>query len=170
VLIVFALGTARLTPAREHSSCLPLLQPGGTQATEYTCGAMKPPNVPSSIAWAGLLLLAVLMRLLAGYASYSGAATPPKFGDYEAQRHWMEITIHYPASQWWVKLMQIEQQQQQAADVVPQRSVCTCSARNIPVSQDTAEGWSHADTGTWTHPTTTSVTGPWTIRPSQACR
>jgi hypothetical protein len=23
------------------------------------------------------------------------------YGDYEAQRHWMEITLHTPLSQWW---------------------------------------------------------------------
>ena len=27
--------------------------------------------------------------------------TPPRFGDYEAQRHWMEVTLHLPASQWY---------------------------------------------------------------------
>ena len=26
--------------------------------------------------------------------------TPPRYGDYEAQRHWMEITINLPPSKW----------------------------------------------------------------------
>jgi alpha-1,3-glucosyltransferase len=30
-----------------------------------------------------------------------GEATPPIFGDYEAQRHWMEITLHLPLKQWY---------------------------------------------------------------------
>lgn len=30
-----------------------------------------------------------------------GAATPPKYGDYEAQRHWMEVTTNTPAPQWY---------------------------------------------------------------------
>jgi hypothetical protein len=30
-----------------------------------------------------------------------GFRTPPLFGDYEAQRHWMEITIHLPISKWY---------------------------------------------------------------------
>lgn len=29
-----------------------------------------------------------------------GYATPPMYGDYEAQRHWMEITYHLPVNQW----------------------------------------------------------------------
>ena len=31
----------------------------------------------------------------------AGAGDAPKFGDYEAQRHWMEITMHTPVSDWW---------------------------------------------------------------------
>jgi hypothetical protein len=27
--------------------------------------------------------------------------TPPTFGDYEAQRHWMEITTNLPATEWY---------------------------------------------------------------------
>ena len=30
-----------------------------------------------------------------------GRDTPPMFGDYEAQRHWMEITLHLPFQQWY---------------------------------------------------------------------
>ena len=28
-------------------------------------------------------------------------ATPPKYGDYEAQRHWMEVTTHLPLGRWY---------------------------------------------------------------------
>lgn len=28
--------------------------------------------------------------------------TPPRYGDYEAQRHWMEVTLHLPLRDWWV--------------------------------------------------------------------
>jgi alpha-1,3-glucosyltransferase len=30
-----------------------------------------------------------------------GFQSPPMHGDFEAQRHWMEITIHLPISQWY---------------------------------------------------------------------
>lgn len=32
---------------------------------------------------------------------YSGANKPPMFGDYEAQRHWMEITYNLPVNEWY---------------------------------------------------------------------
>ncbi|CAI5732958.1 unnamed protein product [Peronospora destructor] len=53
----------------------------------------------------GLLLvwlLLVLVRWLVGLHSYSGQHRPPMFGDYEAQRHWMEITINLPVSEWYL--------------------------------------------------------------------
>ncbi|KAJ7784548.1 glycosyltransferase family 57 protein [Mycena metata] len=31
----------------------------------------------------------------------AGQGTPPMFGDYEAQRHWMELTIHLPIRRWY---------------------------------------------------------------------
>ncbi|KAF1794690.1 Glycosyl transferase, ALG6/ALG8 [Phytophthora cactorum] len=51
-------------------------------------------------AWLVWMLL-VLIRWLVGLHSYSGEHTPPMFGDYEAQRHWMEITINLPISDWY---------------------------------------------------------------------
>ena len=29
-----------------------------------------------------------------------GKGKPPMFGDYEAQRHWMEITYNLPVDEW----------------------------------------------------------------------
>ncbi|KAK3337219.1 ALG6, ALG8 glycosyltransferase family-domain-containing protein [Cercophora scortea] len=49
-----------------------------------------------------LILMAVgLFRWAAGLWGYSGFQKPPMFGDYEAQRHWMEITTNLPVSQWY---------------------------------------------------------------------
>ncbi|KAI9509204.1 glycosyltransferase family 57 protein [Russula earlei] len=47
------------------------------------------------------LLASVLVRWCVGLGSYSGQGTPPMFGDYEAQRHWMELTNHLPTRQWY---------------------------------------------------------------------
>ncbi|KAG2433128.1 hypothetical protein HYH02_012829 [Chlamydomonas schloesseri] len=49
-----------------------------------------------------LVLLAVLARVLTGLSGYSGAGDPPKYGDYEAQRHWMELTVNLPVREWYV--------------------------------------------------------------------
>lgn len=48
-----------------------------------------------------ILLVALIVRLSLFNASYSGHADPPKYGDYEAQRHWMEVTINLPVSEWY---------------------------------------------------------------------
>ncbi|KAI8882559.1 glycosyltransferase family 57 protein [Backusella circina FSU 941] len=47
------------------------------------------------------MLFAVLVRCAVGLYPYSGYNIPPMFGDYEAQRHWMEMTIHLPLSKWY---------------------------------------------------------------------
>ncbi|KAF2099896.1 ALG6, ALG8 glycosyltransferase [Rhizodiscina lignyota] len=48
-----------------------------------------------------ILMVAFLFRLATGFWGYSGSNSPPMHGDFEAQRHWMEITIHLPISQWY---------------------------------------------------------------------
>lgn len=47
------------------------------------------------------VLLAVLLRACTTLHPYSGAASPPMYGDYEAQRHWMEITTNLPINDWY---------------------------------------------------------------------
>ncbi|KAG0188112.1 hypothetical protein DFQ28_005366 [Apophysomyces sp. BC1034] len=47
------------------------------------------------------VLFASLVRWAVALNPYSGYNTPPMYGDYEAQRHWMEITTHLPTSQWY---------------------------------------------------------------------
>ena len=54
-----------------------------------------------SIGYMLLLLLAVLLRVLTSGHPYSGQHSPPIYGDYEAQRHWMELTLHLPATLWY---------------------------------------------------------------------
>uniref|UniRef100_A0A8C1WK26 Alpha-1,3-glucosyltransferase n=1 Tax=Cyprinus carpio TaxID=7962 RepID=A0A8C1WK26_CYPCA len=52
-----------------------------------------------------LISLCVLLGLTARWAvsfhSYSGAGKPPMFGDYEAQRHWQEVTYNLPVHEWY---------------------------------------------------------------------
>ena len=49
----------------------------------------------------GIICLCILIRLLISVHDYSGYNTPPMYGDYEAQRHWMEITTHLPHNKWY---------------------------------------------------------------------
>ncbi|KAI9894153.1 MAG: Glucosyltransferase-like protein [Vezdaea aestivalis] len=48
-----------------------------------------------------LLMVVGLFRWAAGLWGYSGFNSPPMHGDFEAQRHWMEITTGLPVSQWY---------------------------------------------------------------------
>ncbi|KAH9127097.1 hypothetical protein LEN26_003720 [Aphanomyces euteiches] len=48
-----------------------------------------------------VLCVALLVRWLVSLHSYSGMHSPPMFGDFEAQRHWMELTFHLPISKWY---------------------------------------------------------------------
>ncbi|KAF8645218.1 hypothetical protein AX16_008045 [Volvariella volvacea WC 439] len=53
--------------------------------------------------WAipGIIAASTLVKLCMSMGSYSGRGTPPMYGDYEAQRHWMELTLHLPFRQWY---------------------------------------------------------------------
>ncbi|KAH8703583.1 ALG6, ALG8 glycosyltransferase family-domain-containing protein [Talaromyces proteolyticus] len=49
-----------------------------------------------------LILMAVgLFRWAVSLWGYSGFQTPPMHGDFEAQRHWMELTIHLSPTKWY---------------------------------------------------------------------
>ncbi|KAJ9157847.1 Alpha-1,3-glucosyltransferase [Pleurostoma richardsiae] len=48
-----------------------------------------------------ILMVVGLFRWAAGLWGYSGFQRPPMHGDYEAQRHWMEVTTQLPISQWY---------------------------------------------------------------------
>jgi alpha-1,3-glucosyltransferase len=67
----------------------------------------------------GILAASTLVKFAIGLGTYSGEcsllsapiaslnvvfvgqSTPPMYGDYEAQRHWMELTVHLPLRQWY---------------------------------------------------------------------
>lgn len=46
-------------------------------------------------------IFGLLIRAAVSLHSYSGSGNPPKYGDFEAQRHWMEITINLPPQDWY---------------------------------------------------------------------
>ncbi|XP_042272698.1 dolichyl pyrophosphate Man9GlcNAc2 alpha-1,3-glucosyltransferase [Thunnus maccoyii] len=47
------------------------------------------------------VLLGVVVRWGVSLTSYSGAGKSPMFGDYEAQRHWQEVTYNLPLQEWY---------------------------------------------------------------------
>lgn len=53
-----------------------------------------------------LIMSLVFMQWLISIGPYSGYNTPPMYGDFEAQRHWMELTLHTPVSQWYFRDLQ----------------------------------------------------------------
>lgn len=48
-----------------------------------------------------IVIFALIIRCAVGLGGYSGLQTPPMFGDFEAQRHWMEITQYLPIREWY---------------------------------------------------------------------
>jgi alpha-1,3-glucosyltransferase len=66
-------------------------------------GCLNPLTNPKNIIVVTVLinLLSILLKLLVGQFGYSGEGDKPKFGDYEAQRHWMELTANLHVTQWY---------------------------------------------------------------------
>ncbi|KAF0512370.1 ALG6, ALG8 glycosyltransferase [Gigaspora margarita] len=54
-------------------------------------------------SWSTIItsIFALYVRWAVGLNPYSGYNTPPMYGDYEAQRHWMELTLHIPINRWY---------------------------------------------------------------------
>ncbi|RKP18248.1 ALG6, ALG8 glycosyltransferase, partial [Rozella allomycis CSF55] len=47
-------------------------------------------------------LFGLFLRCLVSLHGFSGFGKPPLFGDFEAQRHWMEISINIPPRDWYL--------------------------------------------------------------------
>ncbi len=58
---------------------------------------------PEPEATLAVIGIALAVRGMVGLHGYSGEGSPPMFGDYEAQRHWMEVTVNLPPSAWYVQ-------------------------------------------------------------------
>ncbi|KAI3982639.1 hypothetical protein MKX01_031378 [Papaver californicum] len=54
-----------------------------------------------SLTFSCITVFALFVRVMVSLNSYSGAGDAPKYGDYKAQRHWMEVTLNIPAKQWY---------------------------------------------------------------------
>lgn len=53
---------------------------------------------------AGMIaVIGLTLRSTLSLHSYSGENRPPMYGDFEAQRHWQEITVHLPTRQWYTQ-------------------------------------------------------------------
>ena len=48
-----------------------------------------------------IFLFGIFIRLCVASGNYSGKNTPPMYGDFEAQRHWMEITYNINVNNWY---------------------------------------------------------------------
>ena len=53
-------------------------------------------------ATALVVFAAVLVRACVALHGYSDEGVPPMFGDFEAQRHWMEVTVNLAPRAWYV--------------------------------------------------------------------
>ena len=49
-------------------------------------------SIPPRTAWTVLFALAIYLRAGISSGPHSGQGKPPMFGDYEAQRHWQEVS------------------------------------------------------------------------------
>lgn len=48
-----------------------------------------------------VLILSLLLRLMVGQWGHSGQGVLPMYGDFEAQRHWMEVTVQLDVGDWY---------------------------------------------------------------------
>lgn len=91
------------SPNTSNEIALPDSKPGA-QSPAFPLVAFLWPARKNTSQWVILplvLMIVGLYRWCTGIWGYSGYQTPPMHGDYEAQRHWMEVTTHLPISQWY---------------------------------------------------------------------
>lgn len=74
---------------------------GSQSAPQLRTSATPPPPPSFTVSALICVLLGILVRWSTSVWSYSGQGTPPLYGDYEAQRHWMEVTLQLPLQQWY---------------------------------------------------------------------
>jgi alpha-1,3-glucosyltransferase len=51
-----------------------------------------------------IIILAIVLRVMIGLGSYSGEADHPHYGDFEAHRNWMSITLNRNMRNWYEEI------------------------------------------------------------------
>ncbi|KAI9694673.1 MAG: Glucosyltransferase-like protein [Bathelium mastoideum] len=107
------IGTHKARRKRKVDAFFGPLPGHGTIVVDPTTKAQRPafplvaflwPAKGSVSQWVTLpliLMIVGLFRWTTGFWGYSGFQKPPMHGDFEAQRHWMEVTTHLPISDWY---------------------------------------------------------------------
>uniref|UniRef100_A0A182M0S4 dolichyl-P-Glc:Man9GlcNAc2-PP-dolichol alpha-1,3-glucosyltransferase n=1 Tax=Anopheles culicifacies TaxID=139723 RepID=A0A182M0S4_9DIPT len=55
----------------------------------------------TGMQWIVIVAAGLFLRATVSLHSYSGANRPPMYGDFEAQRHWQEVTVNLPVGDWY---------------------------------------------------------------------
>ncbi|XP_050079088.1 probable dolichyl pyrophosphate Man9GlcNAc2 alpha-1,3-glucosyltransferase [Anopheles maculipalpis] len=58
-------------------------------------------DVKTEMPWLVIVAAGLFLRATVSLHSYSGQNKPPMYGDFEAQRHWQEVTVNLPVSDWY---------------------------------------------------------------------
>ncbi len=67
----------------------------------FLCWALRLDSQRVRVFMLKLVTFGLLVKYLISLGSYSGFNQPPMYGDFEAQRHWMEITSNLHHSKWY---------------------------------------------------------------------
>lgn len=63
--------------------------------------ALEGTNPSKAFPYVISILFSLLIKSSIGLFGFSGMNTPPLYGDFEAQRHWLEICVNLPVSEWY---------------------------------------------------------------------
>jgi len=88
-------------PDEAAAPARPSPSPGSASAP--TPAAVSAARAASALWWRRAALAAAALATRAALFSqpHSGEGRPPLFGDFEAQRHWMEVTVNLPVAEWY---------------------------------------------------------------------
>jgi alpha-1,3-glucosyltransferase len=58
-------------------------------------------DAPGALVASAVTLCALCLRAMLALHPHSGQGRPPMYGDFEAQRHWMEVAVNLPPGEWY---------------------------------------------------------------------